>query len=101
MEKAGVSNEKAVIQDVIQEVQTSGVVVITDREGKIKGYIASDTLLSTLLESYQYSQAYFQTMIDTIDGSVSIVDAGGKLLFGLLVQNGFFSIPKRKSLEKT
>ncbi|MDM5186380.1 sigma 54-interacting transcriptional regulator [Bacillus sp. DX4.1] len=98
--KAGVSNEKAVIQDVIQEAQTSGVVVITDREGKIKGYIASDTLLSTLLESYQYSQAYFQTMIDTMDGSVSIVDAGGKTVVWTSGAERIFSIPKEEILGK-
>lgn len=94
--KAGVSNEKAVIQDVIQEVQTSDVVVITDGEGKIKGYIASAALLSKVFESYQYLEAYFQTMIDTMDGSVSIVDEAGKTVVWTPGAERIFSIPKEE-----
>jgi PAS domain S-box-containing protein len=94
--KAGVSNEKAIIQDVIQEVRISDVVVITDGEGKIKGYIASTALLSKVFESYQYLEAYFQTMIDTMDGSVSIVDEAGKTVVWTPGAERVFSIPKEE-----
>ncbi|WP_088013070.1 sigma-54 interaction domain-containing protein [Gottfriedia acidiceleris] len=94
--KASVFNEKAVIQDVIQEVQTSGVVVITDEEGKIKGYIDSSVLLSKVFESYQYLEAYFRTMIDTMDGSVSIVDEAGKTVVWTHGAERIFSIPKEE-----
>ncbi len=94
--KAGVLNEKAVIQDVIQEVQTSDVVVITDGEGKIKGYITSAVLLSKVFESYQYLDAYFRTMIDTMDGSVSIVDEVGKTVVWTHGAERIFSIPKEE-----
>jgi PAS domain S-box-containing protein len=98
--KAGVSNEKAVIQDVIQEVQTSDVVIITDGEGKIKGYIDSAALLSKVFDSYQYLEAYFQTMIDTMDGSVSIVDEAGKTVVWTPGAERIFSIPKEEIIGK-
>lgn len=94
--KAGVSNDKAVIQDVIQEVQTSDVVVIKDGEGKIKGYINSAVLVSKVFESYQYLEAYFRTMIDTMDGSVSIVDEVGKTVVWTHGAERIFSIPKEE-----
>lgn len=94
--KACVFNEKAVIQDVIQEVQSSGVVVITDGEGKIKGYIDSAVLLSKVFEAYQYLEAYFRTMIDTMDGSVSIVDEAGKTVVWTHGAERIFSIPKEE-----
>ncbi|MGG0176138.1 sigma-54 interaction domain-containing protein [Gottfriedia acidiceleris] len=94
--KAGVFSEKAVIQDVIQEVQTSDVVVITDGEGKIKGYINSAVLVSKVFESYQYLEAYFRTMIDTMDGSVSIVDEAGKTVVWTQGAERIFSIPKEE-----
>ncbi|MEH7349944.1 sigma-54 interaction domain-containing protein [Gottfriedia acidiceleris] len=94
--KAGVSNENDVIQDVIQEVQTSEVVVITDGEGKIKGYINSAVLVSKVFESYQYLEAYFRTMIDTMDGSVSIVDEVGKTVVWTHGAERIFSIPKEE-----
>ncbi|WP_286133523.1 sigma 54-interacting transcriptional regulator [Bacillus sp. AFS096315] len=94
--KAGVFNEKAVIQDVIQAVQASDVVVITDGEGKIKGYITSAVLVSKVFESYQYLEAYFRTMIDTMDGSVSIVDEAGKTVVWTQGAERIFSIPKEE-----
>ncbi|MFF3021501.1 sigma-54 interaction domain-containing protein [Gottfriedia sp. NPDC057948] len=94
--KAGVFNEKAIIQDVIQEVQTSDVVVITDGEGKIKGYINSAVLVSKVFASYQYLEAYFKTMIDTMDGSVSIVDEAGKTVVWTQGAERIFSIPKEE-----
>ncbi|MFD4704358.1 sigma-54 interaction domain-containing protein [Gottfriedia sp. NPDC058432] len=94
--KAGVSNENDVIQDVIQEVQKLEVVVITDGEGKIKGYINSAILVSKVFESYQYLEAYFRTMIDTMDGSVSIVDEVGKTVVWTHGAERIFSIPKEE-----
>ncbi|MBP0725769.1 sigma 54-interacting transcriptional regulator [Bacillus sp. RG28] len=98
--RVGVSNEKAVIQDVIQKVQTSDIVVITFGEGKIKGYIDSAALLSKVFESYQYLEAYFQTMIDTMDGSVSIVDEAGKTVVWTPGAERIFSIPKEEIIGK-
>ncbi|ODG89807.1 MULTISPECIES: sigma 54-interacting transcriptional regulator [Bacillaceae] len=94
--KASVFNEKAVIQDVIQELQTSDVVVIIDGEEKIKGYINSAVLVSKVFESYQYLEAYFRTMIDTMDGSVSIVDEAGKTVVWTHGAERIFSIPKEE-----
>lgn len=94
--KAGIINEKAAIQDVIQEIQTSEVVVLTDEEGEIKGYITSCDLVSKVFESYQYIEAYFKSMIDTMDASVSIVDEAGKTVVWTQGAEKIFSIPKEE-----
>ncbi|MEE6452125.1 sigma 54-interacting transcriptional regulator [Gottfriedia acidiceleris] len=94
--KAGIFNEKDAFQDLIQEIRTSDVVVITDGEGKIKGYITSAVLASKLFESYQYLEAYFKTMIDTMDGSVSIVDETGKTVVWTHGAERIFSISKEE-----
>ncbi|PGL69802.1 sigma 54-interacting transcriptional regulator [Bacillus sp. AFS055030] len=94
--KAGIINEKVAIQDVIQEIQTSEVVVLTDEEGEIKGYITSCDLVSKVFESYQYIEAYFKSMIDTMDASVSIVDEAGKTVVWTQGAEKIFSIPKEE-----
>ncbi|WP_235822136.1 sigma-54 interaction domain-containing protein [Gottfriedia luciferensis] len=99
-QQADALSEKAYIKEVIQQVRTSGIVVITDSEGKIKGYISSTILLSKVFESYQYLEAYFQTMIDTMDGSVSIVDEAGKTVVWTPGAERIFSIPKEEIVGK-
>lgn len=94
--KAAVLKIDAAIQEVVQQLQASDVVVITNEEETIIGYLDSLTLLTKLFESYQYLHAYFQTMIDTMYGSVSIVDEAGKTVVWTPGAERIFSIPKEE-----
>ncbi|WP_108669246.1 sigma 54-interacting transcriptional regulator [Peribacillus acanthi] len=93
-------HENVSIFDIIQEIQTTDVVVILDEEGTILGYIDSTTLLTKIFESYQYLHAYFQTMINTMDASVSVVDEAGKTVVWTPGAERIFSIPAKNIIGK-
>ncbi|WP_163103028.1 sigma-54 interaction domain-containing protein [Peribacillus alkalitolerans] len=98
--EAIVFKSNASIQDVIQRLQTSDIIVITDDEGSIMGYVDAPNLLNRVFDSYQYLHAYFNTMIDTMDGSVTIVDEAGKTVVWTPGAERIFSIAKEEIIGK-
>lgn len=58
------------------------LIVFTDSENRILGYVKCQDLLKELSNDFEELQAYFHTIIDTIENSVSAVDKEGKQSYG-------------------
>lgn len=74
------------------------LIVFTDSENRILGYVKCQDLLKELSNDFEELQAYFHTIIDTIENSVSAVDKEGKTIVWTEGAERIFSIRKEDIL---
>jgi PAS domain S-box-containing protein len=97
--KASVYNDKNV-QDLLKVPPKSDVSVIKDDKQQIIGYVLLKDIFTILQSELQRTQAFFQTMIDTMENSVSIVDREGKTIVWTKGAEDIFSIKREDILGK-
>ncbi|MDF2036192.1 sigma 54-interacting transcriptional regulator [Cytobacillus oceanisediminis] len=74
------------------------LIVFTDSENRILGYVKCQDLLKELSSDFEELQAYFHTVMDTIENSVSVVDKEGKTIVWTEGAEKVFSIRKEDIL---
>ncbi|GED72626.1 sigma-54-dependent Fis family transcriptional regulator [Brevibacillus reuszeri] len=62
------------ISKLIALLSEYGLLVLLNESGEPIGYLHFSSVLKELYDSYQYLEAYFDTILDTIDTSVCVID---------------------------
>ncbi|TXK86174.1 PAS domain S-box protein [Paenibacillus sp. N3.4] len=68
------------LSEVIPLFQESDTITVTDVNGEPVGYVDQTDVLQTVFQTFQYLEAYFSTLIDTLDLSVSLIDENAKVV---------------------
>lgn len=76
------------------------LMIVIDTNRKIIGYVTLKDLAREMKDRFQNLEAYFHTIIDTIDNSVSVVDREGKTIVWTKGAENIFSIQKEDILGK-
>jgi transcriptional regulator with PAS, ATPase and Fis domain len=84
--------------DNMLKSEANEIVAILDSNKRIKGYIFIAALLKQTFSAYQSIKALFETTVDTIDSSVSIVTTSGKTIAWTKGAEKIFSIRKEDIL---
>jgi len=93
--------KKKPLSAIIGDLARYRVMPVEDEVSGIIGYLtASDTLL-TVFQSYQYLSAYFETLLETTDASISLINEEGKVVVWTSGAEQIFSIPKSDIIGKT
>ncbi|UFJ43343.1 sigma 54-interacting transcriptional regulator [Brevibacillus humidisoli] len=58
----------------------SPYILMEDAVGTLLGYLAQSDALQAVFCSYEYLQAYFETILDTTDASVTVIDEHGRVV---------------------
>lgn len=74
---------------------------IADNRDRIIGYVKTSELFSVLLQSYRYLQVYFETMVETMDASISAVDEEMKTIIWTSGAEQIFSIKRKEIIGKS
>lgn len=77
-----------------------GTLLVHSESGQRVGYLNGSTLLLEIFQSYQYLQAYFNTMIQTMDASISIIDNEGKTAVWTSGAERIFSVKEEEIVGK-
>ena len=64
------------------------------------GYVSRPALLQTVFRAYEYLEAYFETMLQTMDTSISIIDELGHVVVWTDGAEQIFSIKKEEILGR-
>jgi PAS domain S-box-containing protein len=84
--------------DLREALTVLDIIVIKNKSKKIVGYVTIKDLLKEAVNMYDKMQAFFHTIIDTIDNSVSVVDREGKTIVWTKGAENIFSIQKEDIL---
>ncbi|TGV29724.1 PAS domain-containing protein, partial [Mesorhizobium sp. M00.F.Ca.ET.186.01.1.1] len=79
-EQVGVLTVAAPLPAAIQLLGTHSYVLITDDQGEPVGYLDRPTVLRAVFTSYEILEAYFETMIQTMDASISVIDEKARVM---------------------
>ncbi|WP_047151039.1 sigma-54 interaction domain-containing protein [Aneurinibacillus tyrosinisolvens] len=60
-----------------EDSEVSELVIVSDADGKPCGYIPASTLANSLNQALKQTISFYQTLIETVDDSITIVDGHG------------------------
>lgn len=86
--------------NVIRLLEQYEYVLVRDESGNAAGYLNSSLMLSPIYDSYQYLQAYFETIMKTMDASVTVIDDSEKVVVWTKRTEEIFSVKSEEILEK-
>ncbi|KQL45828.1 histidine kinase [Brevibacillus choshinensis] len=72
--------------------------LILDETGQPAGYVERNTVLPSIFESYEVLEAYFETMIKTMDASISVIDEEAKIMVWTEGAERIFSLKSKEVL---
>lgn len=72
--------------------------LILDETGQPVGYLDRSKVLTSIFESYEVLEAYFETMIKTMDASISIIDEETKIMVWTEGAERIFSLKSKDVL---
>ncbi|WP_412679640.1 sigma-54 interaction domain-containing protein [Brevibacillus choshinensis] len=72
--------------------------LILDETGQPVGYVERSTVLPSIFESYEVLEAYFETMIKTMDASISVIDEETKIMVWTEGAERIFSLKSKEVL---
>lgn len=85
--------------DMIDLLKKSNTLLF-QKQGKIIGYIDLTTLSKQLINAHQEIQAYFQTVLETIDASCTVIDENENVLIWTAGAEKIFSVEKHEIIGK-
>ncbi|MFC7395522.1 sigma-54 interaction domain-containing protein [Scopulibacillus cellulosilyticus] len=67
-------DSKVCIADILPLLKRHHILIVKDETGEIIGYLSAYKVCEGLLHSLQYVEAFFQTVLDTVDASITAID---------------------------
>lgn len=86
---------------VVHHLFENPIILIEDDSDKPIGYLQASKVLQQIYQSYQYLQAYFETMIETMDASVSIIDNEGRTVVWTKGAEQIFSVKQEEIVGRS
>ncbi|MGD8191494.1 sigma-54 interaction domain-containing protein [Brevibacillus ginsengisoli] len=78
----------------------SRLVLVTNEHGETVGYVSQHEALPAVFRAYEYLEAYFETMIKTMDASISVIDESGNVVVWTEGAEQIFSIKANEIIGK-
>lgn len=75
-------------------------VVVTDSSGQALGYITNEQIIDFLYDSYNQLKAFYETVIETSDASVTVIDADERVRTWTEGAEKIFSVTKDEIVGK-
>lgn len=72
--------QKASLSQVIPLMDKHAHLLIADQDDKPVGFLDRAALLQAIFSSYEILEAYFETMIQTMDASISVIDEQARVM---------------------
>lgn len=88
------------ITGVIHALETNETLLVKNKKGTIIGYINVQELAKHLLHAYQHLQAYFSTILSTIDASCTVIDSQKRVLYWTKGAENIFSFKQSEIIGK-
>ncbi|MDR6224913.1 sigma-54 interaction domain-containing protein [Desmospora profundinema] len=88
------------MKEVVALLQTFNFLLVTHESGKEIGYLSCADVLGRQFESYQYLHAYFESVIQTMDASVSLIDENKRVMVWTQGAENIFSVEKEEIIGK-
>ncbi|KEK24239.1 sigma-54 interaction domain-containing protein [Bacillus gaemokensis] len=85
---------------LLKKLKNYHAVVFTNASHKPIGFLTSTMLAETLSHSYEYLQAYFETVIKTMDASVTVIDENENVNVWTNGAEAIFSVRREEILGK-
>ncbi|MFZ4453161.1 sigma-54 interaction domain-containing protein [Salibacterium aidingense] len=98
--KLPVLTSSASLEELLSVCKTSEKAVVINKFGQTEGILDIKQALFAFHHSYSYLKAYFDTMIDTMDASISMIDEHERTVVWTSGAEQIFSIKKEDILGK-
>ncbi|WP_245552842.1 sigma 54-interacting transcriptional regulator [Brevibacillus massiliensis] len=73
---------------------------MTDASGQLVGCLHQTDVMQAVFQSFQYLEAYFTTLIETLDLSISVIDENSNVVVWSQVAEQIFSLKAKELLGK-
>lgn len=74
--------------------------MVTNASDEVVGYVSQTEVLQAVFQSFQYLEAYFTALIDTLDLSISVIDENANVVVWSELAEQLFSIKAKDLLGK-
>lgn len=85
---------------VVTDLLGESNLLLVEELGEIIGYINGDTFAKQLVTAHKQIQAYFQTVLETIDTSCTVIDSNENVLIWTDGAEKIFSVQKQEIIGK-
>jgi len=97
---ADVVREDQPLASVMDRLAERSVLAVTNANAKIVGYVSADDALDCVFKAYKRLQAYFDTVLETTDASISAIDEAGRVVIWTTGAEQIFNYKKEEILGK-
>lgn len=87
-------------EDVAEKIINSSCTVVLDNKKEIVGYLTPAAFSKNLLDEFEQSQAYLETILNTIDESCTVISADQKVLHWTKGAERIFSVKKEEIIGR-
>ncbi|NGQ97442.1 sigma 54-interacting transcriptional regulator [Brevibacillus sp. SYP-B805] len=75
-------------------------ILVKDQSGCLLGYLEKSDVLEAVLESYLYLEAYFHTILQTMDASVTVIDENANIVVWTQGAEQIFSLKAEEAIGR-
>ncbi|MGK7376354.1 sigma-54 interaction domain-containing protein [Planococcus sp. 1R117A] len=88
------------LESILKKVHSQPYTLVQDNDQQIIGYLTPSVFSRNLLNEYEQSQAYLETILDTIDESCTSISADKKVRYWTKGAEKIFSVKKEEIIGK-
>lgn len=97
-DSSSVIREDLPLADVLPRLAAAGRLAVENKQGEIVGSLDAGDALLSIHQAYRRLEAFFETLIQTVDASITAVDEEGRTAVWTAGAEQIFSIPKEQIL---
>ncbi|NRS51354.1 sigma-54-dependent Fis family transcriptional regulator [Brevibacillus sp. HB2.2] len=97
-EAAAVTTQDSTLADAIRLLATHNYLLIEKQPGVPVGYLHRGAVIQAIFSSYEILEAYFETMIKTMDASISVIDEKARVMVWTEGAERIFSLKAKETI---
>lgn len=97
-EPAAVTTRDSTLADAIRLLATHNYLLIEKQPGIPVGYLHRGAVIQAIFSSYEILEAYFETMIKTMDASISVIDEKARVMVWTEGAERIFSLKAKETI---
>ncbi|NRS19843.1 sigma 54-interacting transcriptional regulator [Brevibacillus sp. HB1.4B] len=99
-EPAAVTTLDSTLADAIHLLATHNYLLIEKQPGVPVGYLHRGAVIQAIFSSYEILEAYFETMIKTMDASISVIDKKARVMVWTEGAERIFSLKAKETIGR-
>ncbi|TKI54029.1 PAS domain S-box protein [Brevibacillus antibioticus] len=99
-EPAAVTTLDSTFADAIRLLATHNYLLIEKQPGVPVGYLHRGVIIQAIFSSYEILEAYFETMIKTMDASISVIDEKARVMVWTEGAERIFSLKAKETIGR-